>query len=91
MASRPLHRRGDSGLGAERIHRALAPGGWLIFGLYAPPPNKLGEALTNLRIVRSGGHPWTTNEAREQLEVAGFERVESVSTSPYVVFVVGRR
>jgi hypothetical protein len=34
----------------ERIHRALTPGGWLIFGLYVRPPDKLGEALTNLRI-----------------------------------------
>ena len=38
----------------ERIQRALAPGGWLIFGLYPQPPSALGEALTNLRIVRGG-------------------------------------
>jgi hypothetical protein len=28
----------------ERVYKALAPGGWLVFGLYAPPPNALGEA-----------------------------------------------
>jgi SAM-dependent methyltransferase len=75
----------------ERVHRALAPGGWLIFGLYVPPPNKLGEAITNLRIVRSGGHPWTTQEAMKRLEAAGFERIESVLPSPSIIFVLGQR
>jgi hypothetical protein len=37
----------------ECIHRALTPGGWLIFGLHAPPRDTLGQALANLRIVRS--------------------------------------
>ena len=37
----------------ERIYRALMPGGWLIFGLHAPPRDTLGQALANLRIVCS--------------------------------------
>jgi hypothetical protein len=37
----------------ECIHRALTPGGWLIFGLHAPPTDAHGQALANLRIVRS--------------------------------------
>ena len=75
----------------ERVHRALAPGGWLIFGLYLRPPDKLGEALTNLRIIRGGGHPWTTREAEERLEAAGFKGIERVSPSPTVIFVLGQR
>ena len=75
----------------ERIHRALAPGDWLIFGLFASPPDALGEALTNLRIVRSGGHPWTIRQVEERLDVQGFERIEAFSPSPSIRLVVGRR
>ena len=75
----------------QRIYRALVPGGWLVFGLYAPPSSALGEALTNLRVVRSGGHPWTTKQAMEQLHALGFERIEALSPSPPVFFVLGQR
>jgi precorrin-6B methylase 2 len=75
----------------ERVRRALAPGGWLIFGLNARPTDKLGQALTNLRIVRSGGHPWTTTEIEEQLGALGFKQVETVSPSPAIMFVLGQR
>ena len=75
----------------ERVYQALVPGGWLVFGLYASPPNALGEALTNLRTVRGGGHPWTTNQAEERLHLLGFERIETVSPSPLVLFVLGQR
>jgi SAM-dependent methyltransferase len=79
------------GIALERVHRALVPGGWLIIGLYVPPPNKLGEALTNLRIVRSGGHSWTAGELEERLEALGLERIESFSPSPAIIFVLGQR
>jgi SAM-dependent methyltransferase len=80
------------------IYRALAPG-WLIFGLAAPvnrefyvrPPDKLGQALTNLRTVRGGGHPWTAGEVEERLKAAGFKQIEGVSPSASVMFVLGRR
>jgi SAM-dependent methyltransferase len=75
----------------ERIHRALAPGGWLIFGFNPHPPSALGTALTNLRIVRGGGHPWTTKQVEERLGAFGFERVEAFSPSPPIMFVLGRR
>jgi precorrin-6B methylase 2 len=75
----------------ERIYRALAPGGWVIFGLYLQPPDKLGEALTNLRIVRGGGHPWKTTQVEERLKAAGFEQIDAVSPSPSVMFVLGQR
>jgi SAM-dependent methyltransferase len=79
------------GVALKRIYQALAPGGWLIFGLYPPVPTALGNALTNLRVVRSGGHPWTANQAMEQLQALGFERIETLSPSPAVLFVLGQR
>lgn len=74
-----------------RVHRALAPRGWLIFGRHTRAPNALGEALTNLRIVRDGGHPWTPEEVEEQLGALGFGRIETFSPSPSILFVLGQR
>jgi hypothetical protein len=75
----------------ERIQRALAPGGWLIFGFHPRPASALGAALTDLRIVRCGGHPWTTKEVEERLNAVGFERVEALSPSPSIMLVLGQR
>jgi len=33
----------------ERVYQALHPSGWLIVGLYPPPPDELGQILTKLR------------------------------------------
>jgi len=41
--------------------------------------------------VRGGGHPWTTDQAKEQLHAIGFEQIETLSPSPSVLFVLGRR
>jgi len=60
----------------ERVHRALVPGGWLIFGFNPPLPGPLAEALARLRIVRSGGYPWTSKEVEEKLKANGFEHIE---------------
>ena len=62
-----------------------------IFGLNPRPASVLGEALTNLRIVRWGGHPWTTKEVEERLNALGFERFEAVLPSPPVLFVLGQK
>ena len=56
---------------------ALDPGGWLVFGLFPPPPDPLGEDLTARRIVRCGGHPWTKSEVEERLRGLGFAEVET--------------
>jgi hypothetical protein len=73
----------------ERIHRAAAPGGRLVFGLYAARPDPLGEALAGLRIVRGGGHPWTVNEVEERLRKLGFDQIEAFSPAAGLLFVVG--
>jgi len=75
----------------ERVYQALAPGGWLIVGLYPPPPNALGQVLTNLRIVRGGGYPWTANQMKERVQALGFEGIETFSPSPPVLFVLAQR
>jgi precorrin-6B methylase 2 len=75
----------------ERIHCALAPGGWLIFGINVPAPDPLEEALATLRNVRSGGHPWTPREAEERLRASDFQGVEAFSPGGPILFVIGRR
>ena len=73
----------------ERIRRALVPGGWLVFSLFASPPGPLGEALTALKVVRNGGHPWKTADVEHKLGDLGFEQIESSSTAGSTL-IVGR-
>ena len=75
----------------ERSHAALAPGGWLVVGLFGPRPDPLGEAVTALRVVRSGGHDWTTGEIESRFRNQGFEDVESTPSGPPTLFVIGRK
>lgn len=79
----------DSVLG--RVHDAVCPGGWIVFGLYAPAPDPLGEALNKLRIVRGGGHPWSAAEVETRLAALGFEQIEAFAPGPPILFVVGQR
>ena len=74
-----------------RILPALEPGGWLIFGLMAPASTPLGDALAKLRILRSGGQPWTAAAATDRLGIAGFDRIETFAPAPSIRFVIGRR
>jgi SAM-dependent methyltransferase len=75
----------------QRVRNALAPGGWLIVGLYPVPSAPLEQALTRLRIVRSGGYPWTPKEVEEKLRALAFEQIEVYSPAPPVSFVVAQR
>jgi ubiquinone/menaquinone biosynthesis C-methylase UbiE len=75
----------------ERVHRALVPGGWLIFGSNPPLPGPLAEALASLRIVRSGGYPWTAKEVEEKLRTNGFDQIQVYSPASPILFVAGRR
>jgi precorrin-6B methylase 2 len=78
-------------LALERTRRALRPDGWLVFVLYAPPPDPLGAALTALRTMRGGGHPWPPGEIESQLGALGFEHVETFATGLPILLVVGKR
>jgi SAM-dependent methyltransferase len=73
------------------VHRALVPGGWLIFGLAAAAEDPLEEAVVKLRLTRSGGHAWTPEEVQEHLRRRDFVEIEAFSPRIPVRFVVGRR
>ena len=75
----------------ENAKRALVPGGWLVFGIFAPQPDPLGESLTALKIVRCGGHPWTTAEVEERLRGLGFEQIETFAPGSISVLVLARK
>jgi SAM-dependent methyltransferase len=55
----------------EKTCRALRPGGWLLPGTFAGPDDDLARLLTELRIRRSGGHPWTVGQLTTLLTDAG--------------------
>jgi hypothetical protein len=44
--------------------------------------NPLEQALVRLRIVRKGGHPWTSKEVEEKFRALGFEQIESYAPTP---------
>lgn len=75
----------------ERCRRALLPDGWLVFGLRLPPSEPFGQALNALQIVRDGGYPWTKAEIEERLRALGFTQIESYSSAPPMLHVVGRK
>jgi SAM-dependent methyltransferase len=69
---------------AEAIRAAnatLKPGGWLLLGTFAGADDRLSRLLTDLRIVRSGGHPWDTPEVLAMLEAAGLTDAQELDRS----------
>ncbi|MGH2840050.1 MAG: SAM-dependent methyltransferase [Solirubrobacteraceae bacterium] len=64
--------------GLRRVHAALRPGGWLIFGLFAGPPDPVARAVTQLRVVRSGGSVAGADELQRMLTEVGFVDVHEV-------------
>jgi precorrin-6B methylase 2 len=73
-----------------RIRGALAPGGWLIFGLNATPPGPLESALASLRTVRSGGHFWDAAEVEKRLRALDFSDIGTFPTALPIQLVIGR-
>src|SRR5271165_1902048 len=73
-----------------RVTAALAPSGHLVVGLYAVPTDRVGAALTALRVARSGGHVLDTAGIEQQLRARGFVDVEAHIMLP-TTFVIGRR
>lgn len=65
--------------GLRRVHEALRPGGWLIFGLFAGPPDPVARAVTRLRVVRSGGTVADADELQRMLIEVGFVDVHEVT------------
>jgi SAM-dependent methyltransferase len=64
-----------------RARASLRPGGWLLPGTFAAPDEPLARLLTDLRILRSGGHPWTPEEVVAMLAAAELTDVSEVERS----------
>lgn len=76
-----------------RTHRAMRRNGWVVFGLYASPDEVLAQELLQLRVLRSGGYPWSTADAEAMLKEHGFVNVhtpERTWQAP-MVFVIGQK
>ena len=54
-----------------RLVRALRPGGWLVLGRMAPPPDPVAQAASALRTIRGGGADFATPRLVSALEAAG--------------------
>jgi len=85
----PFLSRAVAELALDRLAAALASGGYLVVGLYLPPPDALGAALAALRLTRSGGHVWQSREMEDQLRARGLNSVETCPGPPGVTFVLG--
>jgi SAM-dependent methyltransferase len=76
-----------------RLHRALRPGGWLVLGRMAPPPDPLAQAVSSLRTIRGGGADFDTKRLVAALEAAGCTAVRVVprqGPAP-MEYVIGRK
>lgn len=76
-----------------RLRRALRPGGWLVLGRMAAPPDPLAQATTTLRVVRSGGAEFDAKRLSAGLESAGCTAVRVVPRQGPVPleYVIGQR
>lgn len=80
------------GPAVQRIHRALRPGGWILFGIQSPGPDPLTASLARLRTVLWGGQPRTSAEVEILLKDAGYADVTTLANaSSAVATTVGRR
>ena len=77
----------------ERTRQALKPGGYVIFGQYAAPPEPLAQRLVALRTIRSGGRVLSAGEATAVLSAAGFDDVRELERTwaAPVRLVIGTR
>jgi SAM-dependent methyltransferase len=76
-----------------RLFRAIRPGGWLVLGRMAPPPDPVAEATSALRSIRSGGADFDAKRLTEALEAAGFcsaHALPRLGPAP-MEYVIGQR
>lgn len=62
----------------DAARRALRPGGVVIPGTFNRSTDPLGQMLTDLRTLRSGGHPWEPAELCDLLASTGFDGARHV-------------
>jgi SAM-dependent methyltransferase len=76
-----------------RLQQAVRPGGWLVLGRMAPPPDPLAQATFALRTIRSGGAEFDTKRLIASLETAGCTAVRvlpRLGAAP-LEYVIGQR
>jgi SAM-dependent methyltransferase len=76
-----------------RLYRALRPGGWLVLGRMASPPDPLAQAVSRLRTIRSGGTDFDAKRLVAGLEAVGCAAVRTVprqGPAP-MEYVIGQR
>jgi ubiquinone/menaquinone biosynthesis C-methylase UbiE len=76
-----------------RLYRALRPGGWLVLGRMAPPPDPLAQAVSTLRTIRVGGADFDAKRLAAALEAVGCTAVRVVprqGPAP-MEYVIGQR
>jgi SAM-dependent methyltransferase len=76
-----------------RLCRAVRPGGWLVLGRMAPPPDPLAQATFALRTIRGGGAEFDTKRLITSLETAGCTAVRVLphQGSAPLEYVIGQR
>ncbi len=76
-----------------RLYRAVRPGGWLVLGRMAPPPDPLAQATFALRTIRGGGAEFDAKRLITSLETAGCTAVRVLprqGPAP-LEYVIGQR
>ena len=71
----------------------LRPGGWLLPGTFAGPPDPLSRLLVDLRTVRAGGHPWEGADLVGELAAHGLQDAHEVPrtwTAPVRLYAARR-
>ena len=77
----------------EAAAAALRPGGWLLPGTFAGPPDPLSRLLVDLRTVRAGGHPWDGADLVGELASHGLQDAHEVPrtwTAPVRLYAARR-
>jgi SAM-dependent methyltransferase len=76
----------------ERVHRALKPGGWLLFAAAKPGQDLRGAAL-RFRVALFGGAPSTQPEIETLLAEKGLTEVRTLPGPPrdFKIIVAGRK
>jgi 2-polyprenyl-3-methyl-5-hydroxy-6-metoxy-1,4-benzoquinol methylase len=60
-----------------KLMRAARPGGWIVLGRFAPPPDPVADATVKLRTIRGGGFELEAKRAVELLDHAGCSSVHA--------------
>jgi 2-polyprenyl-3-methyl-5-hydroxy-6-metoxy-1,4-benzoquinol methylase len=77
----------------NRVHKALRPNGWVLFGMAKSGADPLGSSIVRLRTAQWGGCIMSSDQAESLLSNAGFADVQTMPSPPnaLITITVGRR